>query len=133
MTLNEITSNENFKNLNETDEKYYSEPIEIASQPKKYVIKIEAGNVNFIDSLTLDERNEVVNNMITETILTNQEQDKNKNFMDKIKHGVVIFTIVAIGVPLLLNIINFSISSTQNSYKEMQDNFKVLYKSRNKI
>lgn len=97
---------------------------------KKYVITIKKEFVPLIDSMSVEERNETIN----EIIAIHSDNVNEKQQIKQITKGVVIGVISLIAliffIPCVIALINLSFNLTQNNYAEMQNNFEVLYKSR---
>ena len=98
-----------------------------ADSAKKYVITINKEFVPLIDSMSVEKRNEIINEIIS---VHNEEINEKM----QIKHSMKMATITAIliivllfAAPFIMWLINKSYTLTRNSYNEMQRNFEVLY------
>ena len=99
---------------------------------KKYVVSIENRFVPLIDEMSIDERNEVINDIIA---LHNDEVNSKKQTKKALKYTIatiLLFITLLFAAPGLLWLINQSFTMTQNNYSEMQNNFEVLYKNKKK-
>lgn len=97
---------------------------------KKFVFHLYGENVDFVESLPVEEKNRIMN-MLVQSYKTNHEFVLQDNRLRKrIKKAIFIVLLLLIGTPLLINIVNFSIVATLNSYGEMQRNFEKLFDSR---
>lgn len=97
---------------------------------KKFVFHLYGENVDFVDSLPVEEKNRIIN-ILVQSYKTNHEfalQDK--KLRKSIKKAVFIILLLLIGTPILIKMVNFSIVATLNSYGEMQRNFEKLFDSR---
>lgn len=100
---------------------------------KKYVIYIDHNNENFIDSLTIAERKQLINDVLREQNELSEAQRaerRRKETVVKILVGIVTFLIA---VPIIYLIFNISMEATIQNYKHSKSNFEVLYKETGKI
>ncbi len=95
---------------------------------KKYVISIYNEFVPLMDSMSVEERTEAINEIIS---VHNDAINEKK----LIKRGAKVLVAALIGMivlifaaPCLLWLVNKSYTLTRNSYNEMQTNFEVLYR-----
>ena len=99
----------------------------------KYVIYIDPENKDFIDSLTVKERKNLINRIIREqdsVVVTK----KNLNKMQAIiTHAIIAILTIAISVPCIYWVVNASLESTINNYKASKSMFQTLYKEHGKI
>ena len=99
----------------------------------KYVIYIDPENTEFIESLTVKERKNLINRIIREQddiAITKRRLSKIQAF---IKHTIIAIITIAISIPIVYYVINASLEATVNNYRRSQSNFKVLYKEKGKI
>lgn len=99
---------------------------------KKYVVSIDNAFVPLLDEMSIEERNEVINDIIS---LHNDNVNEKKQTKKAIKifAQIVIFILILLfAAPGILWLINQSFTLTQNNYAEMQTNFEVLYKNKKK-
>ena len=100
---------------------------------KKYVIYIDKDNEKYIDSLSLAERKQLINEVLHDqrniSEAQRQEQQR-KEAVAKLMLGIVTFIIA---VPLIYLIFNISMEATIQNYKHSKSNFEVLYKETGKI
>ena len=99
----------------------------------KYVIYIDPENTDFIESLTVKERKNLINRIL-------KEQDdiaitkKRLNLMQTlIKHSIVAIITIAIAIPVIYTTINASLEASINNYRRSQGLFQTLYKQHGKI
>lgn len=99
----------------------------------KYVIYIDPENTDFIESLTVKERKNLINKIL-------REQDdiaitkKRLNMVQAIiKHSIVAIITIAIAIPVIYYTINASLEASINNYRNSQSIFKTLYKEHGKI
>lgn len=100
---------------------------------KKYVIYIDKDNENYIDSLTIAERKQLINEVLHDQRNLSEAQRRErqkKEAIAKLILGVVTFLIT---VPLIYLIFNISMEATIQNYRHSKSNFEVLYKETGKI
>lgn len=100
---------------------------------KKYVIYIDKDNENYIDSLTIGERKQLINNVLHEQRELSEAQRAEKRRREaliKLFIGLVTFIIA---VPIIYLIFNVSMEATIQNYRHSKSNFEVLYKETGKI
>lgn len=127
------------KTLEETprpQEQQSIDPLEEAKMNavyKKYVIYIDKDNEKYIDSLSIAERKQLINEVLHDqrniSEAQRQEQQR-KEAVTKLMLGIVTFIIA---VPLIYLIFNISMEATIQNYKHSKSNFEVLYKETGKI
>lgn len=100
---------------------------------KKYVIYIDKDNENYIDSLTIGERKQLINNVLHEQRELSEAQraeKRRKEVLIKFFIGLVTFIVA---VPIIYLIFNVSMEATIQNYRHSKSNFEVLYKETGKI
>lgn len=100
---------------------------------KKYVIYIDKDNENYIDSLTIGERKQLINNVLHEQRELSEAQraeKRRKEVLIKFFIGLVTFIVA---VPIIYLIFNISMEATIQNYRHSKSNFEVLYKETGKI
>lgn len=99
----------------------------------KYVIYIDPENTEFIESLTVKERKNLINRILREQdniALTKHRANLLKTI---IKHSFIAIITIAIMIPIVYFVINASLESTIDNYRRSQTIFKTLYKEQGKI
>lgn len=100
---------------------------------KKYVIYIDKDNEKYIDSLSIAERKQLINEVLHDQRNLSEAQrreQQRKEAVTKLMLGIVTFIIA---VPLIYLIFNISMEATIQNYKHSKSNFEVLYKETGKI
>lgn len=98
-------------------------------KPKKYVVTAEIENLDYFEKLTVEERSELFNEMLSEYI-KNEDKIKGKKRAKKVFiHTLIALFTLIIAVPLLLFLINMSLHLTVLNYQHAQTNFEKLYES----
>jgi hypothetical protein len=94
---------------------------------KKFVFHLYGDNVDFIDSLPMDRKNQLINELVHGYKTGYDASVKSNNLFKQVKKVIFIVLLVIVAIPLLIKLVNFSVESTLNSYGEMQRNFEKLF------
>lgn len=97
------------------------------STTKKFVFQINAENVDFIETLAYQDKQDLINDLILR--YRNNEQYNNKFEEESmwLKKFIIFGLFVIIGIPALLLFLSYSFNLTRNSYVYMQKNFEKVY------
>ena len=99
---------------------------------KTYGVQIHNSYVDLLDSLTQDERNDVINDILATYSDDMQEKQFWKNAMNiSLKVLLVLFVLIVV-VPFFFTIFVKSLELTSSTNKQMQHNFEVLYQQKGK-
>ena len=99
----------------------------------KYVIYIDPQNVDFIDSLTVKERKNLINKILREQDDIAITKHRFKVINTILKHIIVAVLTVTVSIPVIYWTINASLEATINNYRRSQSIFQTLYKENGKI
>ncbi len=99
----------------------------------KYVIYVDPQNVDFIESLTVKERKNLINSILREQDDIGITKQRYKKIQTIITHAIVAILTVTIAVPVIYYTINASLEASINNYRRSQTNFQTLYKENGKI
>lgn len=99
----------------------------------KYVIYIDPENTDFIESLTVKERKNLINKILREQDDIAITKKRFSMIQAIIKHSIVAIITVALAVPVIYYTINASLEATINNYRNSQSIFKTLYREKGKI
>lgn len=99
----------------------------------KYVMYIEPQNVDFIESLTVKERKNLINKILKEQNDIAITRQRFRMVQTVIKHAVVAILTIAISIPIIYITINASLEASINNYRRSQSMFQTLYKQGGKI
>lgn len=99
----------------------------------KYVMYIEPQNVDFIESLTVKERKNLINKILKEQNDIAITKQRFRMVQTVIKHAVVAILTIAISIPIIYITINASLEASINNYRRSQSMFQTLYKQGGKI
>ena len=99
----------------------------------KYVIYIDPKNVDFIESLTVKERKNLINKIIKEQDDIAITKQRFQLIQTVIRHAVVAILTITLSIPIIYYTINASLEASINNYRRSQTNFQTLYKEKGKI
>ena len=99
----------------------------------KYVIYINPENVDFIESLTVKERKNLINNILREQDDVGITRKKFRMVQTIIKHTIIAILTVTISIPIIYWAINASLEASINNHRRAETNWGTLYKEHGKI
>ena len=99
----------------------------------KYVIYIDPQNVDFIESLTVKERKNLINNILREQDDVGITRKKFRMVQTIIKHSIIAILTVTISIPVIYWAINASLEASINNHRRAETNWGTLYKDHGKI
>ena len=99
----------------------------------KYVIYIDPENTEFIESLTVKERKNLINKIIKEQCSVAITKKKLNTFKTIVKHLVLSAIVVTLFIPVFYYIINLSLEATINNHRQAKSMFQILYREHGKI
>lgn len=99
----------------------------------KYVIYIDPENKEFIDSLTVKERKNLINRIIKEQDDIAVTKRRMSMVQDIIRHLIISVITIALAIPAIYIVINASLEATINNQRRSQSLFQSLYKEHGKI
>ena len=99
----------------------------------KYVIYIDPENTEFIESLTVKERKNLINRLLREQDDVAITKRRLGVVQPIIKHSIVAIITISIAIPIVYWTINTSLEASINNYRRSQTIFKTLYREKGKI
>ncbi len=99
----------------------------------KYVIYVDPENTEFIESLTVKERKNLINKILREQDDIAITKKRFSMLQAVIKHSIIAIITIAVSVPVIYYTINASLEASINNYRNSQTFFKTLYKEKGKI
>lgn len=99
------------------------------NKPKKFVFLIEPENIQFIESLSYQDKQDVINELISNYQNNRSYSEKTEADSEWLKKFIAFAIAVVVGIPLLLVLLSFSLNLTKDSYMYMQTNFEKVYPS----
>ena len=100
---------------------------------KKYVVYIAPNNIEYVDSMSIDERTQFINDIINDKHSKDIKAKIMKQRQRYIKHLVLVCITVIVGFPLLFIAVNKGLQASIINYQQSQENFQKLYKEKGKI
>ena len=100
---------------------------------KKFVIYIDEQNLEYLSSLSIKERKDLINNVLHEQDSIRKarlEEERRKKLVTHLLLGIITFFIF---MPMLFILLNKCLEATIANYQRSQSNFEILYKERGKI
>ncbi|MFA6989252.1 MAG: hypothetical protein WC197_04200 [Candidatus Gastranaerophilaceae bacterium] len=114
----------------ESVEENFEEEAERYLEFKKYVFKVNSEYIDLLDQLSYDERHLFINELLEDYSQRDKEQEHVEKITSKIKMIIFYIIFIILGIPLLTWLFNMSLDATHSNYKDMQNNFIKLYKTR---
>lgn len=99
----------------------------------KYVIYIDPENTDFIESLTVKERKNLINKILREQDDVMLTKKRFNTVQAVIKHSIIAIITIAIAIPIIYFTINASLEASIDNYRRSKSMFHTLYKERGKI
>jgi len=99
----------------------------VEQKSKKFVFNVDQENVSFVESLSYEQKNELINKLLTDYQDFSAKEEKGKNLIAFFKKIVIFLFIALIGTPLFIMSVNFFFDHTLNSYSQMERNFERLF------
>lgn len=97
---------------------------------KKFVVMVDAQNVEFFDKVPMEERTQLFNKLLSEYKTNLSKENQKKRLIKFTKHMFVAIMTILISLPVMFIVVNKSIELTIKNYKDVQNNFEQLYESR---
>ena len=114
----------------------YNETLDLADNNikySKYVIYIDPENTEFMDSLTVKERKNLINRIIREQDDIALTKRRLGLVQTVLKHSIIAVITIAIAIPVTYWIINASLEASIDNYRRSKTAFKTLYREKGKI
>ena len=127
------TSLENPLTVTEESLKLKSTVKNIGGSAKKYVIYINPDNVDFMESLSSDERKNLINKVLSEQnefLIKKREVDRKKVHIANVFLACITFVIC---FPIMFVLVNKATEVSIINYNQAKENFSKLYKQNGKI
>lgn len=99
----------------------------------KYVIYIDPENTEFINSLTVKERKNLINRLLKEQDDIAITKRRLTLIQTIIKHSLIAIVTITLAIPIIYWTINASLEASINNYRRSETIFKSLYKDKGKI
>lgn len=99
----------------------------------KYVIYVDPENTEFIDSLTVKERKNLINRILREQDDIAITKRRLNLVQTIIKHSVVAIITIAVSIPIVYHVINASLEASINNHRRTESMFKTLLNEQGKL
>lgn len=99
----------------------------------KYIIYINPENTEFIESLTVKERKNLINRLLREQDDIAITKRRLSLIQTIIKHSIIAIITITLTIPIIYWTINASLEASINNYRRSKVIFKTLYKEKGKI
>ena len=96
----------------------------------KYVIYVEPENTEFIESLTVKERKNLINRILREQDDIALTRRRLTLVQTILKHAIIAIITLSISIPVVYWTINASLEASINNYRRSKTVFKTLYRER---
>lgn len=100
---------------------------------KKYVIYIDANNIDFMENLSQNERKEIINKILREQdeiSIKKKELARKRRFFT---HALLATVVFVVAFPLMFILVNKALEATIKNFETAKANFARLYKEQGKI
>lgn len=108
-------------------------PVKFDPNSKKYVVYVDSDNIDFMESLSIKERRDVINKILKEQnefIIKQKMIEERTRF---VKHALLATITFIVGFPVLFFCVNRAMEITMDNYNVAKQNFSQLYRSSGKI
>ena len=99
----------------------------------KYVIYIEPENVEFIESLTVKERKNLINGVLKGQHDVAVTKSRFMLIQTVIRHIIIAILTISISIPIIYYVINASLEASIDNHRRSQSNWQTLYREKGKI
>ena len=108
-------------------------PVKFDPNSKKYVVYVDSDNIDFMESLSIKERRDVINKILKEQndfIIKQKMLEERTRF---VKHALLATITFIVGFPVLFFCVNRAMEITIDNYNTARQNFSQLYRNSGKI
>ena len=134
--INKISNGNITERILTKEQKEYNDSLDFLDNNikySKYVIYIDPNNVDFIESLTVKERKNLINKILREQDDIAITKQRFKIIQTVIRHVIIAILTISISIPVIYFTINASLEATINNYRRSESIFQTLYKEKGKI
>lgn len=134
--INQISNGKILEKALTQEQKNYNDSLDFLDgnvKYSKYVIYVDPQNVDFIESLTVKERKNLINSILRQQDDIKITKQRFKVVQTVIRHTMVAILTIAIFIPVVYYAINACLEATINNHRRSQTNWEVLYKEHGKI
>ena len=98
---------------------------------KKFVVMVDAENVEFFDKIPMEDRTKLFNSLLSEYKSNLDINIKKQKMIKYTKHMILACLTILISLPVMFIVVKKSVQLTIKNYKDVQYNFEKLYESKN--
>lgn len=134
--IDDLTSGNIIEKPAEQEQIDYNESLDFLDDNvkySKYVIYIDPENTDFIESLTVKERKNLINRILREQDDIALTKKRLGLVQAIIKHSIIAVITISIAIPVVYWTVNASLEASINNYRRSQTLFKTMYKDKGKI
>lgn len=134
--INEVSNGNITEKAITKEQKEYNDSLDFLDgnvKYSKYVIYIDPQNVDFIESLTVKERKNLINRILRQQDDIAITKQRFNIIQTVIKHAIIAILTISISIPVIYFTINASLEASINNYRRSQSIFQTLYKDKGKI
>lgn len=131
-----LTSGSIVEKLAEEEQLEYNDSLDFLDgnvKYSKYVIYVDPENTEFIDSLTVKERKNLINRILREQDDIAITKRRLNLVQTIIKHSVVAIITIAVSIPIVYHVINASLEASINNHRRTESMFKTLLNEQGKL
>lgn len=131
-----LTSGSIVEKIAEEEQLEYNESLDFLDgnvKYSKYVIYVDPENTEFIDSLTVKERKNLINRILREQDDIAITKRRLNLVQTIIKHSVVAIITIAVSIPIVYHVINASLEASINNHRRTESMFKTLLNEQGKL
>jgi len=99
----------------------------------KYVMYIDPENVDFIESLTVKERKNLINRILKQQNDIANTKRRFRRLQGALNHIIIFILTLSISIPIVYYAFNASLEATINNHRNAQTIWQTLYKEHGKI
>lgn len=100
---------------------------------KKYVIYINSDNIDFMESLSQDERKNIINRVLKNQNQLSIEKKKRDEKVEYTAHVILACITFIVVFPIMFIGVNKALEATISNYQQAKSNFSKLYREQGKI
>ena len=134
--IDDLTSGNIIEKPAEQEQIDYNESLDFLDDNvkySKYVIYVDPENTDFIESLTVRERKNLINRILREQDDIALTKKRLGLVQAIIKHSIIAVITISIAIPVVYWTVNASLEASINNYRRSQTLFKTMYKDKGKI
>lgn len=95
---------------------------------KKFVIQINRENLDYFESFSTSERNDLINNFLSKKQKFESVNNRKERLFEYTKRLLIVIVTTFLFLPSIYFVINKSVLLTISNYRQTQENFSKLYR-----